>query len=119
MAWEIKNDRPVYIQLLEELEFRILNGTYTSGTKLMSVRDLAGEAQVNPNTMQKALSELEKKGLISSKRTSGNFITDDTELIDGLRTELASNEVCRFCDKIKKLGITKEQAIELINREEF
>lgn len=119
MAWEIKNDRPVYIQLLEELEFRILNGTYTSGTKLLSVRDLAGEAQVNPNTMQKALSELEKKGLISSKRTSGNFITEDKKLIDDLRTELASNEVGKFCGKIKKLGITKEQTIELINKEEF
>ena len=119
MAWEIKNDRPVYIQLVEELEMRILNGTYTMGTKLLSVRDLASEAQVNPNTMQKALSELEKKGLISSRRTSGNYITDDEKLISDLRTELASFEVGEFCGKIKKLGITKEETIELINREEF
>lgn len=119
MAWEIKNDRPVYIQLVEELETRILNGTYTVGTKLLSVRDLAGEAQVNPNTMQKALSELEKKGLISSRRTSGNYITDDENLIRDLRTELASNEVGTFCGKIKKLGITKKETIELINKEDF
>lgn len=119
MAWDIKNDRPVYIQLVEELELRILNGTYTSGTKLLSVRDLAGEAQVNPNTMQKALSELEKKGLISSKRTSGNFITEDEKLISELRTELAMSEVKEFCEKVKKLGITKEETIELINKEVF
>ena len=119
MAWDIKNDRPVYIQLVEELELRILNGTYTSGTKLLSVRDLAGEAQVNPNTMQKALSELEKKGLISSKRTSGNFITEDKNLINDLRTERAASEVGAFCGKIKKLGITKNETIELINKEEF
>ncbi len=119
MSWEIKNDRPVYIQLVEELEMRILNGTYTSGTKLLSVRDLAGEAQVNPNTMQKALGELEKKGLISSKRTSGNYITDDEKLIRNLRTELAVCEVEAFCGKVKKLGISKEETIELINKEEF
>lgn len=119
MAWEIKNDRPVYIQLVEELEMRILNGTYTMGTKLLSVRDLASEAQVNPNTMQKALSELEKKGLISSRRTSGNYITDDEKLIRDLRTELASNEVETFCGKVKKLGITKKETIELINKEDF
>ena len=119
MAWEIKNDRPVYIQLLEELELRILNGTYTSGTKLLSVRDLASEAQVNPNTMQKALGELERKGLISSRRTSGNYITEDEGLISNLRTELAESEVEAFCEKVKKLGITKEETIELINKEEF
>ena len=80
MAWDLKSDRPIYTQLVEEIELRIISGRYEAGEKLASVRDLAAEAAVNPNTMQRALAELEQRGLVYSQRTSGRFITEDKEL---------------------------------------
>ena len=76
MTWHFENDRPIYTQLLEQIRLRIISGIYAAGSRLPSVRELAGEASVNPNTMQKALSELEQSGIIlkehrdvSSRRT--------------------------------------------------
>ena len=77
MGWKIDDGRPIWTQLKEQMIKRIVSGTYSSGEKLPSVRDLAGEAGVNPNTMQKALAELERMGLVYSQRTSGRFVTDD------------------------------------------
>ena len=76
MPWDLDNDRPIYLQLMERIQQDIVSGVYHSGDKLPSVRDLALEAAVNPNTMQKALSELERNGLVYSRRTSGRFITE-------------------------------------------
>ena len=76
MPWNLDNDRPIYMQLMERIQQDIISGAYQPGDKLPSVRDLAVEAAVNPNTMQKALSELERCGLVYSQRTSGRFITD-------------------------------------------
>ena len=81
MPWNLDNDRPIYLQLMERIQHDIISGVYQPGDKLPSVRDLAVEAAVNPNTMQKALSELERCGLVYSQRTSGRFITDDTAMI--------------------------------------
>ena len=77
MTWHFDNDRPIYTQLLEQILFLIVSGQYPPGSKLPSVRDLASEASVNPNTMQRALTELERSGLIYSQRTSGRFVTED------------------------------------------
>ena len=74
MTWHFENDRPIYTQLLEQIRLRIISGIYAAGSRLPSVRELAGEASVNPNTMQKALSELEQSGIIYSQRTSGRFV---------------------------------------------
>ena len=82
MPWELDNDRPIYLQLMERIQQDIVSGIYKPGDRLPSVRDLAVEAAVNPNTMQKALSELERSGLVYSQRTSGRFITEDTRLLD-------------------------------------
>ena len=73
MAWQFEHDRPIYTQLLEQIRMLIISGVYPIGSRLPSVRDLAAEAAVNPNTMQKALSELERSGLIYSQRTSGTL----------------------------------------------
>ena len=81
MSWTLDNDRPIYLQLMERIQRDIIAGVYQPGDKLPSVRDLALEAAVNPNTMQKALSELERSGLVYSQRTSGRFITEDTEML--------------------------------------
>ncbi len=81
MEWYLKSDRPIYAQLLEELKKRIVSGYYQPGEKLLPVRELAQEAKVNPNTMQKALSELERQSLVFAVRTTGRYITEDTLLI--------------------------------------
>ena len=89
MPWNLDSSRPIYLQIIERVQMDIITGRYQPGDKLPSVRDLAQEAAVNPNTMQKALSELERSGLIYSQRTSGRFITEDKELIHQMKKELA------------------------------
>ena len=91
MPWNLDSSRPIYLQIIERVQMDIITGRYQPGDKLPSVRDLAQEAAVNPNTMQKALSELERSGLIYSQRTSGRFITEDKELIHQMKKELAAN----------------------------
>ncbi len=82
MPWNLNSDRPIFMQIIEIIQLDIISGRYAPGEKLPSVRDLASEAAVNPNTMQKALSELERSGLVYSQRTSGRFITEDTKMIE-------------------------------------
>ena len=77
MAWTLDSDRPIFLQIVERIQTDIVSGRYQPGDKLPSVRDLAAEASVNPNTMQKAFAELERTGLVYSRRTSGRFITED------------------------------------------
>jgi len=101
MPWELDNDRPIYLQLMERIQQDIVSGIYKPGDRLPSVRDLAVEAAVNPNTMQKALSELERSGLVYSQRTSGRFITEDTQLLDEMKTSLASEHILQFLEKMK------------------
>ena len=85
MEWKIDNNKPVYIQLVEQLKVKIISGEIELDSKLDSVRSLAADAMVNPNTMQKALAELEREGFVYSKRTSGRFVTDNKELIENER----------------------------------
>ena len=114
MAEQFDSSRPIYAQLVERLKARILAGTYPPGGHLDSVRDLAAAAGVNPNTMQKALSELERSGLVYSQRTSGRFITEDKELIHQMKKELAAAEVSAFVAHMKQLGITPEEIRQLL-----
>ena len=88
MSWQLTADRPIYLQLIEEIELRIVSGMYTVGEKLPGVRDLAAQASVNPNTMQKALTELERQGLVYSQRTAGRFITEDSKMIQLIVSDL-------------------------------
>ena len=115
MPWNLNSDRPIFIQIIERIQTDIISGVYKPGDKLPSVRELAQEASVNPNTMQKALSELERTGLVYSQRTSGRFITEDTAMIENLKSELAKEIIEQFLDRMKKLGIQKEKAISLIS----
>ena len=116
MPWELDNDRPIYLQLMERIQQDIVSGIYKPGDRLPSVRDLAVEAAVNPNTMQKALSELERSGLVYSQRTSGRFITEDTRLLDEMKTSLASEHIQQFLEKMKQLGFQKEEIAALIQK---
>lgn len=116
MPWNLNSDRPIFMQIIEILQFDIVSGKYGPGDKLPSVRDLALEAAVNPNTMQKALSELERSGLVYSQRTSGRFITEDTAMIEELKATLAREKIKEFLDGMEKLGFEKEEAVTLISK---
>lgn len=114
MSWELKSDRPIYTQLLEHIQIDIISGRYKPGDKLPSVRDLAEEAAVNPNTMQKALQELERIGLVYAQRTSGRFITEDTEIMNNLKKSIAETQIQDFFTKMFQLGFTREEIITFV-----
>lgn len=114
MAWHFENDRPIYTQLLEQIRLRIISGEYPPGSRLPSVRELAAEAAVNPNTMQKALSELETSGLIFSQRTSGRFVTEEQNMIETLKKELAEDKIREFFCIMTELGISSKEVVSLV-----
>jgi DNA-binding transcriptional regulator YhcF (GntR family) len=114
MQWDLNSERPVYIQLIEQIQSRIITGVYLPGDKLPSVRDLAAEAGVNPNTMQKALTELERTELVYTNRTSGRYITLDQGLIKQLKKQSAKQQIQDFLEKMKYLGYEIEEIISLI-----
>ena len=109
MAWQFDGQRPIYAQLLEGLELRILSGMYPPGSRLASVRDLAAEAAVNPNTMQRALAELERGGLIHTHRTNGRFVTEDEARIRQARENIAREKLEHFLEEMRRLGVTREE----------
>jgi DNA-binding transcriptional regulator YhcF (GntR family) len=117
MSWEIKGDRPVYAQLVEIIGQKIIKNEFPPDSKLPSVRDLAAMAEVNPNTMQKALVELETEGLISSVRTTGKYVTNDVGLIENYKRKLAVKELVAFVGKMKDLGFDEEEIKELVDKE--
>lgn len=114
MAWELDSDRPIFIQIVERIQMEIISGKYSPGDKLPSVRDLAAVAAVNPNTMQKALTELERTGLVYSQRTSGRFITEDAKMIEELKNNLAQEQIKEFLENMSKLGYKKSETLSLI-----
>lgn len=114
MPWNLDSDRPIYLQLMERIQHDIISGTYKPGDKLPSVRELAMEASVNPNTMQKALSELERIGLVHSRRTSGRFITEDETMIKQLKTETATEHIREFLKLMEHLGFIRPEILELV-----
>ena len=116
MPWNLDNDRPIYLQLMERIQRDIISGVYKTGDRLPSVRDLAMDAAVNPNTMQKALSELERSGLVYSHRTSGRFITDDQPLIRKMREELAGEYVRQFLAQMQDLGFEDNETVEMLEK---
>lgn len=118
MAWELDSSRSIYSQLVEIILRRIVTGAYPAGSRLDSVRDLASEAGVNPNTMQRALMELERTGMITTQRTSGKYVTDNQEMIDRVREEMAESAVARLLTELDTLGFEKEDIIEIIRRNE-
>ena len=115
MAWDLDADRPIYAQLVERIQMQIVSGQYPAGRKLPSVRELAAVAAVNPNTMQKAFAELERSGLIITQRTNGRTVTEDQQKIRSIKEALAQEHVNNFFTKMKELGYTEQEAIELLS----
>ncbi len=117
MAWEFRNDVPLYAQLIEQIEQKILTGELRSGDRLPSVRDFAMEAGVNPNTMQRALAELERLELVYVQRTAGRFVTEEEDKIKALREGAAKTRVRSFLDGMFRLGFTLDEVLALMQAE--
>lgn len=116
MAWNLDSNRPIYVQIAEQVQLDIISGIYQPGTKLPSVRELAAQAKVNPNTMQKALAELEHSGLVHSQRTSGRFITEDQGMIQQLKENLATSQIREFLEKMSCMGFQAQDTLLLIEK---
>ncbi len=118
MDWTFENDRPIWLQLYEQLTLRIVTGQYPMGGKMPTVRELAAEAGVNPNTMQRALAYLEDQGLATSNRTAGRLVTDDRDKIQAVRMELARTCMDAYLQGMKVLGFTEAEARVLLTEGE-
>ena len=118
MAWSFSGDRPIYAQLVERLQTRIVTGEYPPGARLDAVRDLSEQAGVNPNTMQRAMTELESRGLVYTQRTAGRFVTEDAARIASLKEELAREKLGRFLSEMDGLGFTRNEVLLLLENEE-
>lgn len=114
MNYIFDNERPIYIQLVEMIRIHIVSGKYKKGQKLPSVRELALIMKVNPNTMQKALVELENEKLIYTERTNGKYVTEDEKLIEKAKKELAKEKVNNYLNSMKSIGISYELAVRYL-----
>ena len=117
MDWQFTEDRPIWQQITEQLTLRILKGEYPPGERLPGVRELAAQAGVNPNTMQRAMAELERDGLIYSQRTAGRFVTEDKVMIENAKRALAQRHITAFLEAMFRLGYQREEVIELLRQE--
>ena len=117
MDWIFRNDLPIYAQLVEKIKLGIVSGGMPPGSRLPSVRDLAAEAGVNPNTMQRALQDLEREGLVFSQRTAGRFVTEDAAVIERTKRTMAESELRRFLQSMEKLGYDREGIAALLREE--
>ncbi len=117
MPWMLSNEKPIYLQLIDQIKLKILAGSYESGDRFPSVRELATEAAVNPNTMQKALAALEQEGLLVGSRTSGRIVTTDLSLIRTMREELAGQALEHFRRSLSELGFSENEILTYIIKE--
>ena len=117
MSEQFDSSRPIYAQLVERLKAKILAGTYPPGGHLDSVRDMAAAAGVNPNTMQRALAQLETEGLVRTERSAGRYVTEDTMLIEQLRAATAEKFAEEFLEKMQGIGYSPAQVAELLARQ--
>ena len=114
MAWKLDGKGSIYSQIIDVILRRIVTGQYPAGSKLDSVREFASEAGVNPNTMQRALAELERTGIINTQRTSGKFVTEDQSMIDEIRAGLIKEAVEELFNNLEELGVKKEEVLDYI-----
>lgn len=118
MDYLFDNERPIYIQLVEQLKIEIISGRLKMGEKIPSVRELAMNAKVNPNTVQKALAELERDGLIFTERTNGKFVTNDEKIIKKHKNEIINDKVGCFLADMISIGISRDEIIDYLQTNE-
>ena len=115
MIWQFRPDLPIYSQLIEQITQAIVTGEFSPSEKLLSVRELAASAGVNPNTMQRALSELEQGGLLYTQRTAGRFVTSDTGIIAQSKRKLAEKKTEEFISSMRSLGFDRQEILQVLN----
>lgn len=114
MEWHFTGDAPIYTQLVDRIKQKIVSGEYIPGQRFPAVRDLAQEAGVNPNTMQRAMQELERQGLLFSQRTSGRFVTDEIEKIEATKREMVQAQIEQLIQQMDALGCGKAELLQLL-----
>lgn len=114
MQWKFNGSRPVYMQIMEHIRGAILVGEFPPGARIPPVRDFAAQAQVNPNTMQRALLELEREGLLVTSGTMGRFVTDDTAILDNMRKTAVDAIIRASAQQFRALGLTMQQAANML-----
>lgn len=117
MQWQLRGDRPIYQQIMEKLTEQIVSGQLNAGEKVPPVRELAAQAGVNPNTMQRALAQLEQDGLAFADRTAGRLVTEDTSVLDAVRRAQARVLIEHYYDSMAELGYARTEAAELLKEE--
>jgi DNA-binding transcriptional regulator YhcF (GntR family) len=116
MNWQFGGEAPIYAQLVGQIKLGIVTGAYPPGERLPSVRDLAMEAGVNPNTMQRALTELERDGLVYSQRTAGRYVTEEISMIEEAKRGLAETQIRMFLEAMGRLGYKKDEILAMVSR---
>lgn len=114
MDWKFKPGLPIYTQIAEQMKLSIAKGLYQPGEKIPAVRELAMEAAVNPNTMQRALMEMEREGLFYTERTNGRFVTKEEETLDKMRIALGEEFIRELFTNLEKMGLNKEQIVKAV-----
>ena len=115
MAWEFESGQPIYKQLIDHIRLDIASGSFKPGDRIPPVRELAAEAGVNPNTMQRALAELERDGLIYTNRTSGRYISEEGSVLKELRKKLGQDYISQLFQNLRKLGLSDEEIIGAVS----
>ena len=118
MQWKFDGNAPIYTQLVDQMKLGIVSGEWIPGQRIPAVRELAVDAGVNPNTMQRALQELERQGLMFSQRTSGRFITEDREMIEDAKRTLANRHISAFIRQMQALGYTRQEIVAMLEAAE-
>ena len=118
MDWQFDNSMPIYTQLVYKIELAIVSGEFVRGQRLSAVRDMAAEAGVNPNTMQRAFQELERQGLVYTQRSSGRYVTEDMTVIENTKQALARENIKSFMDSMRRIGYSREERIRLLESSE-
>lgn len=116
VAWQFSNEKPIYVQVSDQIVSNILTGVYKQGEKLPSVREFAVLAAVNPNTVQRALSELESVGLIETQRNTGKFVTQEEGVINMAREKRGESLAVDFLKNMAALGYSAQQTISLLQK---
>ena len=116
MQWQLRGDRPIYQQLVEILTEQIVSGQLAAGDKVPAVRELAAQAGVNPNTMQRALADMEREGLMHTNRTSGRYVTEDKEMILKIREQIARDRIAEFLAGMSQLGFSEQEVYRLLEK---
>lgn len=118
MDWQFDSSMPIYAQLVYKIELAIVSGEFVRGQRLSAVRDMAAEAGVNPNTMQRAFQELERQGLVYTQRSSGRYVTEDMTVIENTKQALARENIKSFMDSMRRIGYSREEIIRLLESSE-